>query len=429
MSEVLCLKWNNHKSIFLQNLSSLRTQQNPIFLKLKYTELYSDATLACNGKYFSVHRLVLSTCSEYFEEMFEKMNRQNVHPFIIVTNIEYSYLEALLNFMYNGEVNVLHEMLPGLMKAAEILKIKGLAVPDEETSEKELSNVHERDGNLSAFDISGCHPKSPVKYTSPTKNQLVDENLEPLQNHCSFEDGNTQSEILPSNIETNKSIDTCRFQTKEEFFEMYSLESNKEAMNSSSDSINYQNNIVESRNTQNEIKVEHEFVEQKVMQIPSTSSSIFSEHIPQQLTSNVTLMQPTLSQSFINSDEHISYCRSTEEVECEKEAGIEFEIDQPNDKRSTSVASHSSPVSKKCPKCPYVTKYVSTLRRHIMFKHTGEKPHQCHFCPYRSAHNFNMKKHMMIHTGEKPFSCPLCSYKASQNSNIKAHMKCHEKNQ
>ncbi|RXG66294.1 Longitudinals lacking protein-like [Armadillidium vulgare] len=252
MSEVLCLKWNNHKSIFLQNLSSLRTQ-----------ELYSDATLACNGKYFSVHRLVLSTCSEYFEEMFEKMNRQNVHPFIIVTNIESSYLEALLNFMYNGEVNVLHEMLPGLMKAAEILKIKGLAVPDEESSEKELSNVHERDGNLPGFDISGCHPKSPIKYTSSTKNQLVDENLESLQNHCSFEDGNTQSEILPSNIETNKSIDNCRFQTKEEFFEMYSLESNKEAMNSSSDSINYQHNIVENRNTQMRLKLN--MIEQKVM--------------------------------------------------------------------------------------------------------------------------------------------------------------------
>lgn len=56
-------------------------------------------------------------------------------------------MEALLNFMYNGEVNVLHEMLPGLIKAAEILKIKGLAIPDEESIEKELIHAREREAN------------------------------------------------------------------------------------------------------------------------------------------------------------------------------------------------------------------------------------------------------------------------------------------
>ncbi|MCL4158088.1 UNVERIFIED_CONTAM: hypothetical protein GTU68_017282, partial [Idotea baltica] len=88
-------------------------------------ELYCDATIACHGKYFPVHRFVLTTCSEYFEEIFERT--QCKHPFIIVKDVEELQLEALLNYMYKGEVNVLQDRLPGLIRAAEALKVRGLA--------------------------------------------------------------------------------------------------------------------------------------------------------------------------------------------------------------------------------------------------------------------------------------------------------------
>ena len=50
---------------------------------------------------------------------------------IVFNDIKSSELEALLNYMYIGEVNVLQTELAGLIKAAECLKIKGLAVPDD----------------------------------------------------------------------------------------------------------------------------------------------------------------------------------------------------------------------------------------------------------------------------------------------------------
>ena len=93
-------------------------------------ESYCDVTLACDGKFYALHKLVLSTCSEYFEEMFEKT--QCKQPVIVLKDIQSEDLEALLNYMYVGEVNVVQEKLAGLIKAAECLKIKGLAVPDEE---------------------------------------------------------------------------------------------------------------------------------------------------------------------------------------------------------------------------------------------------------------------------------------------------------
>ncbi|XP_018010400.1 broad-complex core protein isoforms 1/2/3/4/5 isoform X3 [Hyalella azteca] len=128
-SGLLSLKWNHHRSTFLHVLANIRRKES-----------YSDVTLACAGKFYPAHKLVLSTCSEYFEEMFERT--QCKHPVIVLKDIGADDLEALLSYMYDGEVNVLQENLSSLIKAAECLKIKGLAVadsdPTDRTKEKKL---------------------------------------------------------------------------------------------------------------------------------------------------------------------------------------------------------------------------------------------------------------------------------------------------
>ncbi|KAK8752150.1 hypothetical protein OTU49_012248, partial [Cherax quadricarinatus] len=132
-SGLLSLKWNNHRSTFFHILSTIRNKES-----------YCDVTIACDGKFYPVHKLVLSTCSEYFEQMFERTNCK--HPVIVLKDIRHEELEALLNYMYVGEVNVLQNELAGLIKAAECLMIKGLAVPDEapkEYKEKRSSCVRE----------------------------------------------------------------------------------------------------------------------------------------------------------------------------------------------------------------------------------------------------------------------------------------------
>lgn len=101
-------------------------------------ESYCDVTIACDGKFYPVHKLVLSTCSDYFEQMFERTNCK--HPIIVLKDIRSQELEALLNYMYVGEVNVLQNELAGLIKAAECLMIKGLAVPDEAPSKDVKEN-------------------------------------------------------------------------------------------------------------------------------------------------------------------------------------------------------------------------------------------------------------------------------------------------
>ena len=129
------------KACSYENYFYLMTNVN-FFLSLQ--ENYSDVTLACDGKFYPVHKLVLSSCSEYFEQMFDQA--QGKHPFIVLKDIRGEELECLLSYMYVGEVNVVQEKLSGLIKAAECLRIKGLAVPDEEPKRDKRSS----DNNISS---------------------------------------------------------------------------------------------------------------------------------------------------------------------------------------------------------------------------------------------------------------------------------------
>lgn len=92
-------------------------------------ERYTDVTLSCEGKFYPVHKLVLSTCSEYFMRMFELTPCK--HPVVVLQDVQCKEMEALLSYMYAGVVSVAQSDLPQLIKVAEALQIKGLAVPDE----------------------------------------------------------------------------------------------------------------------------------------------------------------------------------------------------------------------------------------------------------------------------------------------------------
>lgn len=76
-----------------------------------------------------MHKLVLSTCSEYFMRMFELTPCK--HPVVVLQDVKSKEMEALLSYMYAGVVSVAQSDLPQLIKVAEALQIKGLAVPDE----------------------------------------------------------------------------------------------------------------------------------------------------------------------------------------------------------------------------------------------------------------------------------------------------------
>lgn len=83
-----------------------------------------DVTLAVQGKSLKAHKMVLSVCSPYFKELFKSNPCQ--HPIVFMKDVSYEALSDLLQFMYQGEVQVSQENLTTFIKTAEALQIKGL---------------------------------------------------------------------------------------------------------------------------------------------------------------------------------------------------------------------------------------------------------------------------------------------------------------
>nr|XP_045612457.1 uncharacterized protein LOC123767016 [Procambarus clarkii] len=119
---LVSLKWNNHMPTFFNLLQTLREKGS-----------YTDVTLACGSKFFAVHRLVLTACSDFFTEIFKETLCKK--PMIVLIDIKCQELEALLDYMYLGEAVVQQTDIPGIIKAAECLKIKGLSATDEDPTQ------------------------------------------------------------------------------------------------------------------------------------------------------------------------------------------------------------------------------------------------------------------------------------------------------
>lgn len=142
------------------------------------------------GKFYPVHKLVLSTCSEYFSEIFDRTPCKS--PVIVLKDVRYQDLESLLDYMYLGEVNVNQNDLAVLLKTAECLRVKGLAIPDDDTSR--LSPVN-YDSQLTKDD----HPDSP-----PPKRRKENDNssISPIRVSKS---SSTPSKIKSQSAENSKS--------------------------------------------------------------------------------------------------------------------------------------------------------------------------------------------------------------------------------
>ncbi|XP_012264095.2 protein jim lovell-like isoform X6 [Athalia rosae] len=112
----VCLRWNSYHS----------NMQNS-FPSLLDSEEFVDVTLACEGRSLKCHKMILSSCSDYLANLLRENPCQ--HPIILMKDLKFWEVEALVKFMYRGEVNVAHDKLPQLLNAAEALQVKGLAGP------------------------------------------------------------------------------------------------------------------------------------------------------------------------------------------------------------------------------------------------------------------------------------------------------------
>ena len=97
-----------------------------VFGEMRDSQDLFDVTLACDdGTHIGAHRIILAACSSFFRTLFTSNNHS--HPWIYLKGITSLELNAVVDFMYQGEVNVPQDDLSQFLAIAEDLKVKGLS--------------------------------------------------------------------------------------------------------------------------------------------------------------------------------------------------------------------------------------------------------------------------------------------------------------
>ncbi|CAG7716451.1 unnamed protein product [Allacma fusca] len=86
---------------------------------------FVDVTLICDDLTLRAHRIVLAANSEYFERIFTECDCKN--PVILLHGFEGWEVEACVEFMYRGVIQVPSEKVNDIVNTAGILEIRSLA--------------------------------------------------------------------------------------------------------------------------------------------------------------------------------------------------------------------------------------------------------------------------------------------------------------
>jgi len=139
--EQFCLKWNDFQQCIKSTFQDLRDEDD-----------FMDVTLSCDGEQIRAHKVILSACSLTFRNLLKKNPTQN--PVILLWDMSPRDLSAILDFMYNGEVNVKQEHLNSFLSVAEKLRVRGLCQSDSKPppshKDKESTKVKNRRSSITA---------------------------------------------------------------------------------------------------------------------------------------------------------------------------------------------------------------------------------------------------------------------------------------
>ena len=114
MSEKFSLKWNDFQSNVSNSFSLLRNE-----------DFLQDVTIVSDdNEQIAAHKLVLSACSMYFKEIFKK--NKHSHPLVCLEGLSSNDVRNMMNYMYNGELQIFQEDLDRFLNIAQRFKLEGL---------------------------------------------------------------------------------------------------------------------------------------------------------------------------------------------------------------------------------------------------------------------------------------------------------------
>ena len=192
MDEIFSLKWNNFQSNVGKTFSMLRHDDD-----------FYDVTLVTDDQNeVSAHKVVLSSCSEYFKNVLK--HKKNPHLLLCLEGINIHELNGVLDYIYNGEVKIYQDDLDRFLTVAKRLKLDGLIGEVSEVKDINISqnfgmqDVHEFGENtidVKDFD-SNADEKQKMRHGNHKSTNLVNtEKIETIEELDHMIEQNLQHDI------------------------------------------------------------------------------------------------------------------------------------------------------------------------------------------------------------------------------------------
>ncbi|XP_029170968.1 zinc finger protein 615 isoform X3 [Nylanderia fulva] len=449
-SENYQLKWHSYGAHLHSSVATLL-----------HSESFADVLLATScGRHVAAHRFVLAACSSYLSHIFQTCHfgANTNAPIIVVlpTEIGYRTLKILIQYMYSGEATVTNDQLEGVLKAGDILRVRGLWRSNTGSSKKEniQSNNQkiERD-KREPSQLTGQIQK--IKLVQPTAEKIV-ENAQQTATAC-------QNNVQPSKPVERKSTEKIIEEKTNESDAKKILEENKnneqnknkENLETNSKKKKSVSSDVESNKSKSEggdntelnleLLVKDEPIDWEESIDPSESLTIDHE-----IDIKPEIVHSADEDGDMEEEEYTpltcDMCSQTFNRPSDWVRHIEFTHADMTENRRKKRKDDMNDDSKDFPplKCDLCGNMYSTPQewvRHIQTEHTEEqlalmnnsappKPkrvhnHQklCNICQKEFPSHASMVIHQRTHTGEKPFLCSYCKKGFNVKSNLLRHLR------
>ncbi|XP_075980011.1 uncharacterized protein LOC142979134 isoform X2 [Anticarsia gemmatalis] len=406
------LKWNNH----LQNLSQL-------FTTIYSSSALADVTLSCRDGTLKAHKLVLSACSPYFEQIFKDNPCQ--HPIVILKGIPFSEINLLVEFMYKGSVDVQELDLQSLMHTASELEIRGLA-------------YEARDNAAQLLNVNLEYPSYPSTTASATPStayvQARTTDVERLKQIHMYQ----QSMMRAEEIRRRRREDPPGTHTAVNNILAAAAREMEEAMHATRDRI------------VNAMPVESEQVTGVATPAASTATATSTSDNKRESEDD----RPKKRASILSPDDTMRAKK--------KPMTVRFQEDNKTDERNkvTSPGAASNDSNKQEDSKPGGIKVVQLA---VLQKPTNNdddsdekgnkhgmdddeetdssgsvsdsaandaqegRPHVCDVCDLRFQRSSHLSRHKLTHTGERPFTCGGCGRSFARSDKLRVHTKICER--
>ena len=130
MDEKFCLKWNDFESNISKSFAKLRGE----------TQLFDVTLVGQDQEKVSAHRLVLSACSEFFKNIF--YSNTHSHPMLYLDGMDSSDINLMLDYIYQGEIQIQHDHLDRFLEISNKFKLEGLMGSIGEDKSKTENVIH-----------------------------------------------------------------------------------------------------------------------------------------------------------------------------------------------------------------------------------------------------------------------------------------------